>query len=156
MRLLKALAVASVVGAWVVIVIGGYVTVSGSGLGCRDLITCNEPRDPVAAAIESTHRVAAWVEGLLVLGMLILVLRRHSAWIPVRNLTAIAFVLVATQASLGILAVATELHPMVVVAHLGVSTAFLAVTVLNAAVVLWAKPPASPTAVTTSGAAETA
>lgn len=153
MRLLRALAVAVVVGAWVVIVIGGYVTQSGAGLGCEDLILCGPTSDPRLAAIEATHRVAAWVEGVLVLGMLVLVLRRYRAWVPVRNLTSLAFVLIVVQASLGILAVASELHSAVVVTHLGVSTAFLAVCVLNAAIVLWAKPP---TSVRPSGAADPA
>ena len=142
-RFLRALAVASVVGAWAVIVIGGYVTQSGSGRGCIDLVLCTQVRDPTQAAIESSHRVAAWVEGFLVLGMLVLVLRRYREWVPVRNVTAIAFLLIVAQASLGILAVATDLDPAVVIAHLGVSTAFLAVTVLNATIVLWGKPPVS-------------
>lgn len=142
MRLLRALALSTAIGAWAVIVIGGYVTQSGSGLGCGDLITCNDPRDPTAAAIESTHRVAAWIEGFLVLGLFVLVFMRHREWIAVRNLTILAFVLVAVQSILGILAVATELHGLVVTAHLGVATAFLAVTVLNAAVIFRGTPPA--------------
>jgi cytochrome c oxidase assembly protein subunit 15 len=141
-RLLRGLALATVGGAWAVIVIGGYVSQTGSGLGCSELILCGDPNGPLAAAIETTHRLAAWVEGLLVLAMLVLVMMRYRAWTPVRNLTWLAFVLVSAQAALGILAVATMLHPLVVTAHLGIATAFLAVTVLNAAVVFRGAPPA--------------
>lgn len=140
MRLLRALALASILGAWAVIVIGGYVSATGSGLGCPGLLLCGNADDPVAAAIESSHRVAAWIEGLLVLTMFILVWWRYRGWRSVRSLTTYAFVLVAAQSVLGIVTVATALHPVVVTAHLGVATAFLAVTVLNAFAV-WQGPP---------------
>ena len=141
MRLLQSLALSSAIGAWAVIVIGGYVSHTGSGMGCPELVLCGNPNDPVAAAVESTHRVAAWIEGVLVLAMLVLVLRRYRAWVSVRNLTILAFALVTAQAMLGILAVAMELNPVVVTAHLGVAAAFLAVAVLNAAAVLRGTPP---------------
>jgi len=155
-RLLRGLAISSALGAWVVIVIGGYVSQTGSGAGCPDIVLCGNPTDPAAAAIESAHRLAGWVEGLLVLGMTILVLWRYRAWGSVRNLTMLAFALVTAQAVLGILAVATGLNPLVVTAHLGVAAAFLAVTVLNAATVLRGTPPmaASASSRTPSGAAE--
>ena len=153
MRLLRTLSLASAVGAWVVIVIGGYVSASGSGLGCGGIIFCDNPRDPVAAVIETTHRLAAWVEGLLVLAMLVLVLWRYRSWRPVRNLTALAFVLVAAQSAVGIVAVATELNALVVAAHTGFATAFLAVAVINAAAVIRGPPPTSASPVSPSASA---
>jgi len=140
-RELRWLSLATVLGAWSVIVIGGYVSHTGSGLGCSELIACGTPNDPVAAFVESMHRLAAWVEGLLVLAMLVLALWRYRTWTRVRDLTVLAFVLVAAQAGLGILAVMTELNALVVTAHLGVATAFLAVTVLNAATIFRGAPP---------------
>ena len=145
-RLLRALAVASVLGAWAVIVLGGYVSQTESGLGCSELIPCGTPTNPLnpgAAVIESAHRAAAWIEGLVVLAMLILVWRGYRSWGAVRNLTTFAFGLVVLQATLGIVAVATALNPLVVTAHLGVATGFLAVTVLNAAVIYRGAPPTS-------------
>ena len=147
MRLLKGLALASVFGAWAVIVIGGYVSHTESGLGCPELIACGSSSDPHAAAIETAHRVAAWIEGFLVLALLVLVWWRHRRWTRVRDLTMLGFELVVLQAALGIVAVATELNAFVVTAHLGVATAFLAVTVLNAAAVFRGGPPVvAPTA----------
>ena len=149
LRLLRFLALATAIGAWAVIVIGGYVSQTESGLGCSEPILCGpptNPANPTAAAIETTHRVAAWVEGLLVLSLLVLVLWRHRSWGPVRNLTLASFALVAAQAALGIMAVWTKLDSFVVTAHLGVATAFLAVSVLNAATVFRGPPTAPSTA----------
>jgi len=154
-RLLKTLAIASTVGAWTVIVVGGYVSQTESGLGCPELVTCGNAENAAAAAIEGAHRLVAWAEGLLVLALLILVWRSYRSWSPVRNLTTLGFVLVVVQSSLGILAVATSLSAYVVTAHLGVATAFLAVMVLNAAVVFRGTPPEpAPATESPSGAVE--
>lgn len=151
MRALRALAIASAIGAWVVIVVGGVTTATGSGLGCAGVVDCGAtPLGPGAAAIEMTHRIVAWVEGFLVLGMLVLVLRRYREWRTVRNLTILAFVLIVAQASLGIASVASGygafgpvpgLYEALVTTHLAVATGFLAVTVLNAAAVHRGPPP---------------
>ncbi len=145
MRLLRGLALATAIGAWAVIVIGGYVTHTESGLACPELVACGNPTNPQAAVIETTHRVAAWIEGLLVLAMLVLVWRRYRAWRTVRDLTTLGLELVVLQAVLGMVAVATELNDFVATAHLGVAVAFLAVTVLNAALVVRGSPPAAAT-----------
>ena len=159
MRLLRALATASVLGAWAVIVLGGYVSHTESGLGCSELIPCGAPTNPQntgAALIESAHRVAAWVEGLVVLALLVLVWRRFRSWVLVRDLTTFAFELVVLQATLGILAVATHLDPLVVTAHLGIAAGFLAVTVLNAATIFRGAPPPTATlSATSAGAPQT-
>lgn len=144
--LLRVLAVAAAVGAWAVIVLGGYVSQTSSGLGCSELIPCGSPSNPAnpgAAVIEATHRVAAWIEGFLVLGLLVLVLWRYRAWARVRDLTVLSFVLIVLQAVLGIVAVATALNPLIVTGHLGVATGFLAVAVLNAATIVRSAPLAS-------------
>ncbi len=165
MRLLRALAVASAVVAWLVILVGGFTTATNSGAGCREAILCGEtPYGPGAALIEGTHRVVAWTEGFLVLSMFVLVLWRYRAWRPVRNLTVLSFALVVVQGALGMLSVAATyddlglgpVYPAFVTAHLGVATAFLAVCVLNASLVLWARPPPSVTSPRPSGAADAA
>lgn len=144
-RLLRSLSLAIVLGAWAVIVIGGYVSHTESGLGCgTEPILCSPssgPQAAEAALIEAVHRVTAWVEGILVLGLLVLVWRRYSTWRIVRDLTTLGFELVVLQAVLGMVAVVTELNPMVVTGHLGVASGFLAVTVLNAAIVFRNAPP---------------
>ncbi|HKZ63391.1 MAG TPA: COX15/CtaA family protein [Thermoplasmata archaeon] len=150
MRLLRVLAVATAAGAWLVIMVGGFTTASNSGAGCREAVICGgTPLGAEAAAVEGAHRVAAWAEGFLALFMLVLVLRRYRQWTPLRNLTVLAFALVVVQGVIGMLSVAAifgdlglgTAYPALVTAHLGVATAFLAVTVLNAAVVFRGPPP---------------
>ncbi len=149
MRALRAFSVASAIGAWAVIVIGGYVTATESGLGCRNVIDCGPtPFGSAPATVELAHRLAAWAEGFLVLALLVLVIWRYRAWHSVRNLTALAFVLIAAQSTLGMLSVyagyeAYAWYPILVTAHLGVATAFLAVSVLNAAAILRGSPPST-------------
>lgn len=155
LRLLRGLALATAVGAWVVIVIGGYVTATNAGLACPNLVDCGPAPLGPQAATELTHRLAAWVEGFLVLALFVLVVWRYRAWEPVRNLTVLAFLLVVAQSGIGMLSVAVgydafgmvEAYPVLVTAHLGVATAFLAVTVLNAAIVIRGAPPSPVTIV---------
>ena len=148
MRLLRVLAIATAIGAWSVIVIGGYVTATNSGLGCKNVIDCGQmPIGQGPAWIELTHRLAAWTEGFLMLALFALVVTRYRAWRPVRNLTALAFVLIAVQSVLGMLSVytgyeVTGWYPILVTLHLGVASAFLAVAVLNAATIYRGVPPA--------------
>ena len=146
MRLLKGLALASAVGAWVVIVIGGYVTATNSGLACPNVVDCGPASAPELAAIELTHRLAGWAEGFLVLALFVLVFLRYRAWRPVRALSILSLVLVAAQATLGMLTVyvgfeASGWYPALVTAHLGVATVFLAVTIINAVTVYRGTPP---------------
>ena len=146
LRFLRFLALATAIGAWAVIVIGGYVTATNSGLACPNVIDCGPASEPGLAAIELTHRLAGWAEGFLVLALFVLVFLRYRAWRPVRALSILSLVLVAAQATLGMLTVyvgfeASGLYPVLVTAHLGVATAFLAVTVLNAVTVYRGTPP---------------
>jgi heme A synthase len=145
-RLVRTLAVANVVGAWAVIVIGGYVTATNAGLSCENLIECGPAS--LGAETEISHRLAAWIEGFLVLGLLVVVLRSHRAWLPVRNLTLLSFGLVVLQALIGMVSVyagvqALPSYPFFVTAHLGIATVFLAVCVWNAATILRGTPPAT-------------
>jgi len=144
MRLLRGLATAAAVGAWTVILIGGYVTATNNGLACRNVIDCGEAS--VGAEVEVSHRLAAWVEGLLVLALLVVVLRSYRSWLPVRNLTLLSFSLVTAQGAVGMLSVyagfeAMTWYPVLVTAHLGLATVFLAASVLNAATILRGRPP---------------
>lgn len=144
LRLLKGLAIAVAVGAWAVIVIGGYVTAMNAGLSCRNVLDCGDAS--AGAEVEISHRLAAWVEGFLVLALLIVVLRSYRAWPAVRNLTLLSFLLVTGQAVVGMLSVysgfeAYAWYPILVTLHLGLATLFLAVSVLNAAAVFRGTPP---------------
>jgi heme A synthase len=153
-RLLRGLAIAVAVGAWAVIVIGGYVTATNAGLSCQNVVDCGEARP--GAEAEISHRLAAWVEGFLVLGLMVVVLRSYRSWLPVRNLTLLSFALVAAQGVVGMLSVysgfeARTWYPVLVTVHLGLATLFLAVSVLNAATILRGRPPLPSTVSSPSG-----
>ncbi len=117
---------------YALIVVGAFVRASGSGLGCPDWPTCHGgiiPPFDAAALIESSHRwVAAVVSILIVVTTGTAVSRyRHLArllW------PAVALpVLLAVQIGLGAVTVLLELPPTIVLVHLTVALAILALLV---------------------------
>src|SRR5216684_134557 len=107
--IVRIFAYGSVVSTYVLIVIGGYVTTSNSGLGCGEswplckgavFPSLNNPE----VVIELTHRLFNSVVGVFILGM-------------------------------GMVTVTTSLNPVVSDAHLALASAILAVVVANAIMV---------------------
>ncbi|HEY8425588.1 MAG TPA: COX15/CtaA family protein [Limnochordales bacterium] len=141
------LAQAVAVFSLLVVVVGGVVRVTGSGLGCPDWPLCyGSVVPPVggAALVEFSHRVVA---GLFMLGVYWLAWRTRAgragapaagspgaARIALSRLTAATAVLVTIQALLGGANVLTELAPSVGGAHLILATVVVGLTA--AAVVL--------------------
>jgi heme A synthase len=130
------LAVAAAVALYVVIVAGGVVRVSGSGLGCPDWPQCYGQWVPpleLAAWIEFTHRVAASVGSALLVATALAawLAYRRVAWLVAPALAAVALLVV--QIGLGAVTVVLELPPTIVAAHLGTALLLLGM-VLTAAV----------------------
>jgi heme A synthase len=134
-RLLGATAVAF----YLLIIAGGVVRVTGSGLGCPDWPLCHGgalPPAEVTAMIEFTHRAVAVIAGGLLIATLV------EAWRTYRHVRAIAMPLLAAvalmvlQVPLGGVIVATELEPLVVAFHLGMAMLIFA-AVLAAAAAGW-------------------
>lgn len=108
---------------FILMLIGAYVTQSGSGLACPDWPTCNgkivpELRGPVL--IEYTHRVFASFAGVLILLTSYLVWKGNSD----KTLSRLAFAMpiaLVVQVFLGAFSVQSELNPLVVTAHLGIA-----------------------------------
>ncbi|MBM3926292.1 MAG: heme A synthase [SAR202 cluster bacterium] len=114
------------------IVLGGVVRVTESGLGCPDWPLCHGKIIPHAdfhTLIEYSHRIAASVVGLLVLAVAVLawVKYRGQPWIVWPAITGL--VLVLAQGALGGVTVLTELHGKTVTAHLGLAEALLGLTI---------------------------
>jgi heme o synthase len=131
------LAVAAAVATYVLIVAGGLVRATDSGLGCPDWPLCFGDWVPPAdlnAWIEHTHRlIAAMAVGPLV-GLVALITvftsRRRDRvllWAAV-----VAGVLVIVQALLGGQVVIRQLQRELVTAHLGMALTVLAMTILIA------------------------
>lgn len=161
MRALRWLSLATVVGAYVVIVLGGYVSASKAGFACPDWPLCYgsvfPPFDQPGVAIEWTHRLAALVEGLLTLSLLVLVWWRYRARSDLLSLSTLGFVLLAFQIVLGMVTVGTQLspdlNPAIVTLHLGIAVGFFA-TALLITVLVWWPPRGFPASHDVAGAAE--
>lgn len=113
------LATAAAVSTYLLIVLGGIVRATGSGMGCPDWPLCQDGALPVLTApalIEFAHRVAAALTSPLIL------LTAWSAWRGRRREARLAWVGVAlliVQVLLGALSVRLHLPPEIVAAHLG-------------------------------------
>ncbi len=138
--LLRVFAYGSVVSTYILIVIGGYVTTSNSGLGCGEswplckgavLPSLNNPE----VAIELTHRLFNSVVGVFILGLAIVAWTRYRKASNIVLLSTTSLVALVVQVVLGMVTVTTSLNPIVSDAHLALASAILAIVVANAAMV---------------------
>ena len=128
MKTFRILAVAAAAVTYALVVLGGIVRVSGSGLGCPDWPLCHgRPYPPLElhAIIEYSHRTVASLASTLVVitAVAALVAWRHRRDIAV--FAGAAFVLLVVQVLLGAITVRLELPPMIVIAHLATAMALL-------------------------------
>ena len=138
--ILRIFAYGSVISTYVLIVIGGYVTTSNSGLGCGEswplckgavFPSLNNPE----VVIELTHRLFNSVVGVFILGMAIVAWTRYRTTGNVVLLSTTSLVALIAQVLLGMVTVTTSLNPVVSDAHLALASAILAVVVANAIMV---------------------
>ncbi len=119
----------------VLVLIGGIVRVSDSGLGCgpegsgtHGWPLCEGGLLPAASSesvIEFSHRIAATVVGVLILALFVLAWRRLRDRKGILYGSVAAGVLVLAQAGLGGLTVEEGLHEYLVAAHLGLAMLLL-------------------------------
>ncbi len=139
--LLRIFAYGSVVSTYILILIGGYVTTSNSGLGCGESWPlCNGTVLPsfsnAAQLIEFSHRIFNFVVAFFVVGMTILAWTRYRGERSVVLFSTASFVGLFAQVALGMVTVTTDLNPVVSDAHLGLASAVFALVVVNA-VMVW-------------------
>ena len=143
MKGFRALSVATAVATYALVVLGGVVRVSGSGLGCPDWPLCHGrvlPPLDLHAIIEYSHRTAASLTSTLV------VLTAAVAWMAWRNRrdlvvpATLAVSLLAVQVVLGAITVRLELPPMIVLAHLATAMALLGAVCVTAVASLMPMP----------------
>jgi heme A synthase len=135
----RKLALATLVATFVLILVGGVVRVSDSGLGCGPAGSgfhgwpfCNGdvvPGVDLNSIVEYTHRVLAVVVGFMMLALVVMAWRRYREY---RVVTGLLLVLVAAQGLLGGLTVEENLEEAYVAAHLG-----LAMLLLGLLLYLW-------------------
>jgi heme A synthase len=132
----RRLALATLILTFALIVLGGVVRVSDSGLGCGPGASgfhgwplCNGdvvPGASIHTAIEYTHRTVASTVGLLALSLLVLARRRHREHRGLVRATTAVFGLVVAEGLLGGATVEENLDEELVAAHLGLAMVILA------------------------------
>jgi protoheme IX farnesyltransferase len=136
----RALVYASLVASFLVVVWGGVVRVTGSGLGCPDWPLCHGqflPSLDPATRIEWTHRFLAIVSGLTVAATVLWTLVSYRADRRVLTLAIAVAVLYPLQAVLGAITVVLELPPEWVTVHLANAELLLAALTILAVLVRW-------------------
>jgi heme A synthase len=131
----RRLAIATALATFALIVLGGVVRVSDSGLGCGPAGSgfngwpfCNGDVVPgldLNAVIEYAHRVLAGAVGIMILALAVLAWRRHREHPALVRATVAAAVLVLAQGLLGGATVEENLEEALVAAHLGLAMLLL-------------------------------
>lgn len=136
----RRLAGAAAAGTYLLIVLGGIVRVTGSGMGCGDdWPLCNGALLPpldLPTLIEYGHRLAAAGVGLLIValaGHAVLRGQGDPAWRSRRRIGYLAVGLLVVQVLLGAVTVRWELPPATVILHLAAAMALLATLLVAAA-----------------------
>jgi heme a synthase len=142
MKNIRTLAILAAAFTYALIVLGGVVRITGSGMGCGDhWPLCNghifPPLDDIATVIEWGHRLVALLVSLMVAATAgaALMLRRTegvSGRGSPLNSAVLALVLLAVQVMLGAVTVWLELPAASVILHLGVAMALLATLMVTA------------------------
>jgi len=134
--LLRRLALASIVVNIAIVVTGGAVRLTGSGLGCPTWPRCTGdsfvPTGELGyhSAIEFTNRMITYVLVGVALATLVVARRVRPVRPDVRRLALVLFIGIPAQALLGGITVLTDLNPWVVMLHLVVSMDLIAVATL--------------------------
>ena len=129
-RWLRRLALSSVLATFALIVLGGVVRVTGSGLGCGgEWPLCDGSLIPPLTKediIEYSHRlVASAIVGPLIVATFLVAVFRYRRILSVIIPSSVAVVFLLAQGGLGGVTVLTELPGHVVAAHLALAQALL-------------------------------
>lgn len=127
----RRLTLGTLIATLALIVVGGIVRVSDSGLGCGPAGAglegwpfCGGRAIPIIDTrmiIEYTHRTLASVVGLLLIVLVVMAWRSYRENKPVLHLSNCTLALVIAEGLLGALVVEHGLHPTLVAIHLGIS-----------------------------------
>jgi heme A synthase len=138
-RAYRRLALATIVATFVLVIVGGIVRVSDSGLGCGPASSgfhgwpfCNGDVVPgldLNTIIEYTHRTLAGIVGLMMIALAVLAWRRYRGNRALVRAAIAAALLVLAQGLLGAATVENNLDETLVAAHLGLAMALFALTI---------------------------
>ncbi|MBA3894043.1 MAG: COX15/CtaA family protein, partial [Gemmatimonadales bacterium] len=118
------------------IVLGGIVRITGSGMGCGDhWPRCNGEWFPpldLPTLIESSHRWAAALVSVLVFAVAVVALKRHRAEPALRDPALLSALILVVQVLLGAVTVKLVLPPSVVITHFANAMLLLAALLVTA------------------------
>ena len=126
-------AVLTVLATYGLIVLGGAVRATDSGTACPDWPLCHGqvvPPFETKVMIEYSHRLAASVVGLLILGTVVWAWRRAPADRLILRAAVAAGVLLGAQILVGAATVNTETDATVVAVHLSIALTLFATLIL--------------------------
>ena len=134
LRRFRQTAIVTVVGLCVVVVAGGVVRLTGSGLGCDDWPNCNSERfvdvSSGHTAIEQINRLASAVLGIPVLIMTVGSFRVRPRGRRLVAPSLIVLVSVLANGVVGGIAVRGDLHPALVQSHFLLTMASIALALV--------------------------
>lgn len=142
------LAWSAAAGAYLLVVLGAVVRITGSGMGCGDhWPLCNghlfPPLSDIPTVIEWSHRLLAAVVSVIVVGLALVGWKGAGSLEPgARAAAYTAVALLVVQVLLGAVTVKTGLTPVLVILHLGTAMLLLA-TLIVAARAPWFPTPGS-------------
>src|SRR4051794_37599053 len=135
----RLLALSTVVATFLLIVLGGIVRVSDSGLGCGKAHSgvhgwplCRGdvvPGVSLHAVIEYCHRFVAAVVVLLMAALAVQAWRRYRGYRAIVVASTVGTVLIIAQALLGAATVDQDLNETLVASHLGLAMLLFAITI---------------------------
>jgi cytochrome c oxidase assembly protein subunit 15 len=135
-RAVRRLALASVIANAAIVVTGGAVRLTSSGLGCPTWPRCTSgsytPTSEYAVhgVIEFTNRLLTFALTAVVVATLIAVVRQRPRRTPLVRLAGLLVLGIPAQAILGGITVLTGLNPWTVMAHFLLSMVLLAIAVV--------------------------
>ncbi len=138
-RIYRGLAVSTAIAAYLLVLLGGLVRISGAGLACPDWPLCHGRVIPPLEGrivIEYAHRLVAASVSVLVVATALAAFRVRRSAPPAGPVALLVIGLVVVQIVLGGLTVKLRLTPTLVTTHLGVAMLFLAGLLVQAVVAL--------------------
>ena len=136
-RAFQFISLATTVSIYVLIVLGGIVTSTGSQLACPDWPLCNGqliPTFTTPVLIEYTHRVWTLVVTVLVVATAILAWKIYRWPNTITKLATLTLVLLWGQVVLGMVTVDSGGLPAVVTSHLALATLVFASALMTCAI----------------------